>query len=258
MKKIIAIMICLVLVSCFTSFAEETLTVSSCAGDVKVLYPGEEKPISLKPGMTIKAGSKIITGEESFAQLSFSKEKENLIKVDAETEVVIKLDGADKVELIDGSIFTMLENIKKGQAFRVRTPDAACGARGTGWKTEASGGLTIVSVFDGVVQVRGINEDGTVREDEYQINTGYQRKIVRYSPPGEESMIPMEAYQKMRDVFGLDDKAKKAASVFNRADKKEERREAIMEMKDRDKIQFREDKEDKAASGGKKSISVGP
>jgi len=192
MKKFLILFTCLI----FAAFAgvsyasEEAVVVISYAGDVKVIPAGSSEPVTCKPGMVLKEGTRIITGEESYLKVAFDKPERNVVKVEEKSEMVIKLDGDDKIELIDGKIFASLQDLTKGETFRVRTPCATCGARGTGWITETDGKTTDVFVYDGTIFVRGINKDGTVMEKEYLVEEGFQRKVRKFKRPEREKKIP--------------------------------------------------------------------
>jgi hypothetical protein len=113
--------------------------------------------------------------------------------------VAIKLEGPDKIELVDGEIFALLQNLEPGEVFRVRTPCATCGARGTGWRTATTGKATEVSVFEDQVFVRGIKKDGTAMEDQYTVKEGYETKIKKFDKPQKMRKISARRLAKMKN-----------------------------------------------------------
>ena len=182
----------------YAQAAEEVVEVVSFAGSAKVIPAGETRAVPCRPGMRIKEGSQVMTGAESYVEIALNVAKTNIVKVKANSKVVLKLEEPDHIELIDGEIFTLLQALEKGETFRVKTPCATCGARGTGWKTKTDGKVTDVSVFDGRVYVRGINKDGTVMEKKYLVRKGFERKIKKFERPAKMTRISKDRVEKMR------------------------------------------------------------
>ncbi|MCK5450927.1 MAG: hypothetical protein KAI70_04090 [Candidatus Omnitrophica bacterium] len=207
MKKIIIFLLLCGIFStgaCLNVFASnETVIVVSYAGDIKVVPFGESKSIVCKPGMILNEGTRLITGEESYIKIAFGRAKTNIMKVNADSEVVIKLEGEEKAVLVDGVLVTLLKDVKRGTTFRIRTPCAIVGARGTGWIVETNDMMSKVLVFDDGVFIRGVNEDGSVMEGEDWIEEGFRREINRFDRPGKMIKVPEEEVLKLREEFGL-------------------------------------------------------
>lgn len=202
MKKILAFACFIVLFSGVFPAAqamEESIDVISLAGDVKVIPPGQTKGEPCMPGMRLKEGTQVVTGMESFVEIALDDSKMNLLKIKENSRVAIKLEGPDKIELVDGEIFTLLQNLEPGEVFRVRTPCATCGARGTGWRTATTGKATEVSVFEDQVFVRGIKKDGTAMEDQYTVKAGYETKIKKFDKPQKMRKISSRRLAKMKN-----------------------------------------------------------
>lgn len=260
MKKIIIFALCL---TCFMFFGKninaqvESVIVVSYAGDVKVFPGGGTDSEKCKAGMFLPEGTRVITGDESYVQVTYDRAKTQLVKVKENSEVVIKIDGDDKVHLIEGKVYTLLKGLKKGKTFRVRTPAAVCGARGTGWLTEFFGDITTIGVFDDKVFARGIKKDGSVMEGEEWIKTGYQRKVKKFERPGKEEKIPEGKLKEMKAEFSGGSKAaikRKVRDLAHKNEKRESQMESIQEKKDK-VLETKE--EDKTSSGsGFGSITI--
>jgi len=169
--------------------SDEAVTVVSFAGDIKILSGAESKDVVCKPEMYLSEGDRIISGEEAYIEIAYDRSRNNVVKIKEDSEAVIKLEGADKVDLIKGEAFVVLRDLEKGETFRVSTPDAVCRARGTGWVIKVADNITKISVFDGLVSVRGINKDGSVMEEELRIEKGYSVETEKFNRPGKISMI---------------------------------------------------------------------
>ncbi|MBU1084392.1 MAG: FecR family protein, partial [Candidatus Omnitrophica bacterium] len=178
MKKELIFLICAVsvLIGGMPAFTlDETVMVSSYAGSVDIVLPGSESPAEKSPGMILAKATNITTGEEAHIDIAFGRAKTNMARIGENSYVVLGPGRGEGLELTSGEVKVVLKDIKKGETFLVRTPSAVCGARGTGWQVKASGDTTAIAVFEGRVFVRGVNGDGSVREEEFWIDEGYRR-----------------------------------------------------------------------------------
>jgi len=259
MKRYLTVILCVICVFALAAGAaadDEKVIVTAYTGEVKIFPAGESKAVACKPGMLLKEGARIVTGDESSCELALDRARKNTIKVKANTEVVVKFSGDDRLELIDGKMFIMLRDLKKGKAFRVRTPDAVCGARGTGWFVDVVAGTTTVSVVDSTVFVRGIKKDGTVMEQEFLIEEGFVRVIKRGQNPEKAERIPADRFAAMLKEAGVSggtfneiEKKLKAASEGQK--KREEQMKRLQEKKEEERLdKLRDEKEGKKRSGG--------
>ena len=252
MKKIIYMMLSLAIVLGVTSASaiDYTAVVVSYAGDVQIFSGKTNEKIDCFVGIELVDETKIVTGEESYIEVVFDKRKNRMIKVTANSEVVIKFTGSDRVELVDGEVFAMLKNMEKGEVFRVKTPTAVCGARGTGWRTKTNGKETDVSVFDNKVFVRGFKKDGKPMEKEKWVKKGYERKIKKFEKPGKEKKIPekrMNGYKKQMAAFkaASSGKKKKKDKKSGIADKRRQHKmERVQNRKDTKKFEDLKSNED--------------
>ena len=204
MKKVLLFLVCGILFVGLTSaYALEKVVVIAHDGDVKIIPAGQTKTVSCQNGMVLKEGAHIITGRASYAMIAFDRRHRNRIKIKENSEVVVKLDGADKIELVDGVVFALLRGLDSGETFRVRTPAAVCGARGTAWRTATDGIFTFVGVFGSNVFVSGIKKDGSVKEKKYWVKNGYERKTKKFNDPGDEKKVPKDKLAKWKKEFGL-------------------------------------------------------
>jgi hypothetical protein len=174
--------------------AAETARVTSLAGDVGIVPDGMTGKIACRPDMALKAGDRIITGEESHLDIAFDRTRKNTVRIEADSDVRVRLDGEDRVELVDGEIVASLDGLKKGEIFRVRTPCGVCGASDTSWVTSVKENIATVSAVEGKVFVRGINENGSVMEKEYWVEEGFERKVRRFERPEKMSKIPRDRF----------------------------------------------------------------
>ena len=162
--------------------AQDDVKVIAYIGDVKIIPSGGAETAP-QAGMVISPGSKITTGKDSSLDMAFDKNKKNLVRVGSSSQVVVKVTGDSQIELIDGRVLATLKGLKGG-SFKVKTPSAVCGARGTGWETETNGTSTDVAVFDDQVYVSGLNPDGTPMSGETVVGEGFESTIGQGGEPG--------------------------------------------------------------------------
>ena len=238
MKKIIILLTCAVFAACAflpVHAAGNPVIVISYAGEVKIIPAGKVASVACRPDMLLAEGTRIVTGEESYVAIALDRPRSNIVKIKENSEVVIKLDSMDKIELIDGKMFTLLRNLKKGRTFRVQTPCAVCGARGTGWCSETDGNITTVAVFKDKVFVRGVNRDGSVMEKEFWVGRGFERKVKKFEHPGEALEIPEDRLLEMEAEFDLGEEGarKKKMRAFDRESAmREEQMKSLQDRKD--------------------------
>ena len=71
----------------------------------------------------------------------------------------------------------LLKDLPKGSEFKVRTPCAVCGARGTGWLIKTTDKFTEILVFENKVFLQGFNPDGSIRDGDFWTERGFKRTI---------------------------------------------------------------------------------
>jgi hypothetical protein len=261
MRKILVFFLCIVLLCAMKApfcLSQEEVLVVSCEGEVKVVHHGTIKSVSCKTGMSLEAGARIITGAGAFVRIAFDKRERNIIKIKGKSDVVLKLSDGDKIELIEGEVYALLRDLKPGETFRVRTPSAVCGARGTGWRTHAKGNTSEVATFDGKVFVRGINKDGSVMDGVSWVRKGYKRSIEQNNKPGKDEKLSAGEVAAMEKEVGLDqvkkNKKKKKIRLFGTSSsKREDYKESLLERKS-ESARNDKDKTDDRRGGGRETI----
>jgi len=138
-NSIIAILFLLVAI---TAFAEESgikseapsVEIIDISGQVEVSINGREYEVA-EEDMFLLAGDKIKTGRNSYVELAFDEEGENVIRIEEESSAIFMLGESEKLEMLDGEIFSTINKLRAGSSFEIKTPTAVCGARGTDWVT---------------------------------------------------------------------------------------------------------------------------
>jgi ferric-dicitrate binding protein FerR (iron transport regulator) len=240
--------------------SDEEVVVISTSGKAHVTPSGKNKPVACKEGMSLAAGARITTEKGAYVRIAFDDLQQNIVKINENSDVVLKLADGEKIELVDGQIYALLRNVKKGETFRVRTPCAVCGARGTGWGTKTDGKASEVAVFEDKVFVRGLNKDGSAMEKFSWVKKGYKVKIKKFEKPGKKEKLSAGEMSEMEKEAGLDKEKKKRRTrgIGSGNGKREEYRESILERKSEDKKESLLDRNDRRGSIGGRSRDIGP
>ncbi len=154
-------------------------------GDVRIIPAGRDVGVSAEEGMKVSEGDWIRTSPGSTITIAFDEKGENVMVVEENTLMIVKLDGYLKVQLLSGDMYAVLEGVEDGDQFRVLTPSVVTESTSSGWGISSDGSFTNVVAFQDDIYVYGLNEDGTPKEEKYKIQEGYQRKTLRFQDPGE-------------------------------------------------------------------------
>ncbi|MDD4956268.1 MAG: FecR family protein [Candidatus Omnitrophica bacterium] len=188
-KRFIIFLAFLTLIGVATACAEQA-TVFDFSGDAKIVPKGRKIGVDCEKGMVVYPGDWVKTGSGSFVTIAFDDKNDNVIKVEENSLVIIKLDGYFKLQLLSGEIYAILENVEANETFRVLTPSVVTEATSSGWGAKSDGNLTNVVVFDDRIFICGINKDGSVNKKRYWIEEGYERSTKKFEEPGELKPAP--------------------------------------------------------------------
>ena len=135
----------------------------SFRGEVEYLPPGggEDDWRFAQPGVTILAGTRIRTAEESTAILQFADLSTLVLK--PETEVLIKAmpKRTSNFDLVTGKIWVNIKRILKGESLEVRTDRSITGVEGTTFVLEEDGRASTLKVIDGTVRFTATSDGQT-------------------------------------------------------------------------------------------------
>ena len=170
--------------------SEEVARVVAVKGDVKVVPKDTNVGKVCVSDMILHQGDWVKTGQNAVVSIAFDENMDNVIRVEENSIVIIKLDGYFKIQLLTGELYAMLEDVKSNDSFKILTPSVLTEAMSSGWGVKSDGTYTNVVVFDNKVFICGLNKDGTVKEDKFWIKEGYQRKTIKFEDPGELERAP--------------------------------------------------------------------
>jgi len=243
-KFAITILVVLVLASGFV-FAESGSSVKTfnVSGKAEYLKKDTADWGKLSTGMLLYSGDSIKTYKNAGVEIAFDKRKKNIVKIGADSHIVLKLTKEEKIELVDGEIFALIKSIPRGSKFEVRTPAAVCGARGTGFGAKTDKNKTVVSSYENDSYAKGIGKDGKVMEDNLTVKEGFKTTVKKFKKPSKLSKIGNRKYEKWNGwKDNLDDRIKgrkKKSGLGKNLEKMMGQKGEIFERGDDDRIRDR-------------------
>ena len=227
-------------------------------GDVKISTSTGEK--SAVQGDQLKTGDIIVTGKKSIVDLLFGNS--GVMRVNENSKVTIDT-VADKtindtvVNMEKGKVFLTLSKLK-GTGFKVKTPTAVAGVRGTSFTVVSDKNGAKLSVVIGTVAVNPVKNGKIIEDKTIAVETGNRtgyidkkavEKIIKGKmeipvmkmTPAEKIEIQTEAKEiKIAEMPEIslelkEDIKKEIANEPSTDDKKEEKKEPSVVKKD-DKI----------------------
>lgn len=181
-------------------------------GDVRILKKGTEDWTKLKKERVIEVGDQILTGKDSFVEIVYDQFFLNIARIDEKTKAEFRTIEPTDLHLEDGSIFSALDGLSKGDAYQISTPTAVAGVRGTHFNVDFDAATRIFNaatipdlndhqsqVFVNPIEVTGstsdqgiiVPEGSHVRFDE-QMSTGVSLEV---------GVLPQETIQDAQETF---------------------------------------------------------
>ncbi len=138
--------------------AEDLLKITELKGKVLVKIQPSTEWADAKVGQALNMDDSIKTEADAGAVLEFPDKSSVTLKADSELSVEQLLWDATskkvKVKLKNGALRAILNRLGEDSEFKVKTPNAVCGVRGTIFYVMIEGILTRLYVEDGLVQFR--------------------------------------------------------------------------------------------------------
>lgn len=170
---------------CDFVYAEEDYAlILRLRGRVVIQKPDEAEWMNAKAGMKLFRDDRIKTGGwGSYAELSFSRETEQIIKVFSNTSIVLKdLRPIVNVNLDKGKVYSLIKSLGDKSSFEIRTPTAICGARGTGWGVDFDSHTT-AACHQNFIFVKGLDKNGQAMSGELIVNQNFKTIVKKFQKP---------------------------------------------------------------------------
>jgi hypothetical protein len=110
--------------------------------------------------MYLEREAEIKTGAASACMLAFDEQLKNILTIDENSQIRLENLQPSVLFLPRGRVFSLIEDVAKIQEFRVRTPVAIAGVRGTGDSVASTKNGTTIKCFEGKVYAQLFDYQG--------------------------------------------------------------------------------------------------
>lgn len=137
----------------------------------KVLLTSAGSPVEreLKVGDEIKIGDSVYTEKGASLSIGFDTQRNNAVRIPAESKATFTSIEPTDIKLEDGSIFSVVNGLAKGSTWKVTTPSAVAAVRGTVYlvRYESSSGEFYAATVnvpddgkDSAIEIQSLTSEG--------------------------------------------------------------------------------------------------
>ncbi|MBF0511518.1 MAG: FecR domain-containing protein [Candidatus Omnitrophica bacterium] len=189
-----------------------------------------EGPVAIKRGAEIIVPSvgtllnpqdEITTGKGAFVEVSYDDVYKDIMRIGSLSRVYFESNRIQKVTTLfmdQGTIKLKLDNLEKGSTFKVRTPVAIAGVRGTAFGVKLQARTMLVTDYESRIFVRGLTEEHLEMPDELLLTNGWKVKVSEFEKPQQVEMMTSfentEWKEWLREINELPLSKPKASSEF--------------------------------------------
>ena len=211
------------------------------AGDVKIISDG--KSVQANVGDKISQGMTVKTGTKAIVDIHFQG---SVIRILEKSSVVMKelvrnlKDSKDLTELYveNGQMFSKVtRKLTDGEKFRVNTPTAVAGVRGTEFLVSEEEGKSTISCLEGKVAVKDSASDDAAFID---IDAGKEASVEKGKPVSVNDL----KQQNLENIRRIKDEIKELREDIRRKfeQQRDEMKQKVVEQKDVDKARVENQK----------------
>lgn len=135
---------------CLSAFGQIAKIIETYS-DVTVKKSASSRWQKAQPDMYLEREAEIKTGSASRCMLTFDEDLKNILTIEENSHIHIENVQPSVLYLPRGRVFSLIEDIAKIGEFKVRTPVAIAGVRGTGDSIEATKNGTTIKCFEGKI-----------------------------------------------------------------------------------------------------------
>jgi len=189
-----------------------------------VIIERSQEKITPVAGTVLNPQDKIITGADSFVEVTYDDAHKDVLRISGDSKVVMESAGIEKqtrIFMYKGEIVLKLENLEKGSTFKIRTPTAIAGVRGTSFAVQLKdeGKEAVITDYESRIFVKGLTEDFLEMRDELLLSDGWRVRVKQFEKPSRvEKITPQEfaAWQAWLDEIASLPKDDAAGSGLSR------------------------------------------
>ncbi|MBF0489276.1 MAG: FecR domain-containing protein [Candidatus Omnitrophica bacterium] len=172
---------------------QDRASIVRLSGEVSIERDGAK--ITPTVGMVLNVQDKITTSNGASEEVTCDEGLKDIVRIGCDFHVVIENDVIQKQTSIfmdKGEIMLKLEKLEKGSNFKVRTPVAVAGVRGTSFGVKLKGKEAVVTDFESRIYVKGLNENFIENDDELLLNEGWRVRLAQFEKPSRVELIPSQ------------------------------------------------------------------
>ncbi len=182
-------------------------------GNVQVQSAADDTWIKAEKGMQVDIGDSIRTARHSRVDIALDAQKQNTIRLEQKTQVVLNSasEGSlDRLDLSRGMVYSNLENIKAGLSFEVNTPSAVAGVRGSSYRVYTERDSDEVSAYKDTVFIKTFDANKQ-QTTETMLPEGFKTIIERFEIPGALVQVSLREFERFDNL--KDDLLDNAAGI---------------------------------------------
>lgn len=122
--------------------------------------------------MPVEKNTQIRIEKDSECTIAFDEELKDIFTIKQNSQVTLENIKPAYMHLPKGKVFALVEDVKKVEEFKIRTPTAVAGVRGTGESVESSEDSTTAMCFEEMIYLQGLDEQGRAT-GERVLNEGF-------------------------------------------------------------------------------------
>lgn len=143
----------------FTAFSQQAKIIE-VHNEVNVKIHGGSRWAKAKVDTYLGREAEIKTGTGAKCMLAFDEQLKNIVTIGENSQIRLENIQPSVLFLPRGRVFSLIEDIAKIQEFRVRTPVAIAGVRGTGDFIESTQNGTTIKCFEGKIYAQLFDYQG--------------------------------------------------------------------------------------------------
>lgn len=188
-------------------------------GDVSIVRDGEK--LAATSYMVLNSRDKIVTASGSFVEVAYDDKMANVVRIGPSSRVVLESSMiAKNTELFmdKGRVMVKLNKMAKGSTFKIRTPVAISGVRGTGFGVAVDGDSAKITEYESAVYVKGITRSHEEMPGELVLEEGWKVLLNKFEAPTRVERLTDAEYLEWKDwAFQIWSLAQESASPENRS-----------------------------------------
>ncbi|MBF0384253.1 MAG: FecR domain-containing protein [Candidatus Omnitrophica bacterium] len=169
----------------FISFSsQDRARVLRVTGSVSLERAGEK--IAPAAGMVLNDRDRLSTEADSSLEVTYDDGLKNIIRIGSDSNVMLEnaiIEKQTNIYLDRGDVILKLEKLEKGSSFKVRTPTAVAGVRGTSFGVRLIGKEAEILDYDSRIFVKGLNQDFLENQEELLLNEGWKVRLTQFEKP---------------------------------------------------------------------------